>query len=118
LARVMAVLVSRRGRMCLRVRSRKKADLRMEEMWVEKEWSWSNVTPRLRASLDGGMTLLRKEMVGLMTLARCWGVPMIRNSVLDGLSVSLFVVNQQWRESRVSARTVRQVGDEEGEKDM
>jgi len=60
----------------------------------------------------------RKEMDELVTLERCWGVPIRRNSVLEGLTVRRFRLSQEWMESRVEDRVKRLDEESEGEKEM
>ena len=43
-----------------------------------------------------------------VSLAHCWGVPMMRYSVLDGLTESLFEMSQLWTESRTDDSKVRE----------
>lgn len=52
-----------------------------------------------------------------VTLARCCEVPMIRYSVLDGLTESLFAVSQLWTDSRVEESRVRELLESELLKD-
>jgi len=53
-----------------------------------------------------------------VTLERCWGVPIRRNSVLEGLTVRRFRLSQEWMESRVEDRVKRLDEESEGEKEM
>jgi ubiquinone/menaquinone biosynthesis C-methylase UbiE len=61
---------------------------------LEKDRTESKMTPRLRREVEGEIVELSKERTGEISLDLCCGVPMMRNSVLDGLRVSLFTVNQ------------------------
>jgi hypothetical protein len=59
-----------------------------------------------------------KCIEGEVTLERCWGVPIRRYSVFDGLTVRRFENNQEWTVSRVDERRVRLVEESEAEKEM
>ena len=67
------------------------------------------MTPRLRAEVEGGIEdcWKRRGQCGGDSLASCWGVPIKRYSVLEGLEVSLLAVNQEWRVSRSAVRVER-----------
>ena len=60
----------------------------------------SNVTPRLRAVLDGDKTLPLKDKDDVTILERCCVVPTRRYSVLEGLTTSRFEESQPWTESK------------------
>ena len=59
-----------------------------------RERSWSKITPRLRVELVGFRVVPWNDIEVSVGLARCCGVPMIRYSVLDGLTESLFEMSQ------------------------
>jgi hypothetical protein len=73
-----------------------------------RDRSLSKMAPRLRVVSVGVRLVPWKGIEVDVTLARCCGVPMIRYSVFDGLTDSLFAVNQSWTESRVEDSTVRE----------
>ena len=55
----------------------------VERDFVPDGWAANNNIPRLRAEVTGVIMVLEsKTSVGLFSLDSCWGVPMIRNSVL------------------------------------
>ena len=61
-------------------------DLDTAEIWSEKVRLLSKMTPRLRAeSIGERMTSLGKWMVGWFSFSSCFGRPMTRNSVFEGL---------------------------------
>src|SRR6267154_544813 len=57
----------------------------MEEMCLSKDRSLSNRTPRFPKCEVGERMEERKAMETEENFRRCWGVPMRRNSVFDGL---------------------------------
>ena len=59
-----------------------------------RERSWSKITPRLRVESVGFRVVPWNDIEVFESLARCWGVPMMRYSVLDGLTESLFEMSQ------------------------
>ena len=63
--------------------------------------SVTKMTPRLRVESVGIRMVPWKGIEVDVTLAHCCGVPMIRYSVFDGLTESVFAVSQSWTESRV-----------------
>ena len=78
------------------------------------------MTPRLRAEVEGGIEdcWKRRGQCGGDSLASCWGVPIKRYSVLEGLEVSLLAVNQEWRVSRSAVRVEREGASRPGGKEM
>ena len=60
----------------------------MEDICLLSLRSESKMKPRLRADSEGERVEPWKCMVGDSNLERCCGVPMRRNSVFDGLTVS------------------------------
>ena len=73
-----------------------------------RERSWSEITPRLRVELVGFRVVPWNDIELFMSLPRCCGVPMMRYSVLDGLTESLFEMSQLWTESRTDDSKVRE----------
>ena len=57
-------------------------------------------------------------MVVAVSFERYCGVPMIRNSVLEGFTERRFEVSHAWTESRVEDRVVRLVAESELLKEM
>ena len=56
-----------------------------DDICLERERSDSKMMPRLRAEVEGDRVEPEKESVLDEILERCCGVPIKRNSVLDGL---------------------------------
>lgn len=83
-----------------------------------KERSLSKMMPRLRVESVGIRLVPWNWIEHDASLARCSWFPIIRYSVLDGLTVSLFSVSQLWTESRVDDRRVRERSESELLKDM
>ena len=54
----------------------------------------SKVTPRFRADAEGEITLPQKTIDEDWILFRCWGLPIMRNSVFDGLTERRLEVSQ------------------------
>ena len=54
----------------------------------------SKVTPRFRADDDGEIMLPQKTIEEDWILIRCWGLPIMRKSVFDGLTERRFEVIQ------------------------
>ena len=77
----------------------------MAEMCFLKESSESKMTPRFRTCGVGVIFEFWNIIVDEASLARCCGVPMIRNSVLFGLTVNRLEENQEHRESSVDEIT-------------
>ena len=77
----------------------------MAEMCFLNESSESKMTPRFRECDEGAICEFWKEIVDEASLERCCGVPMIRNSVLVGLTVNRLEENQAHRESSVDEIT-------------
>jgi len=73
-----------------------KQDLHTEVTWFEKEKSDSNITPKLIQALSVGLITLPNISTGEKTanFSRCDLLSNKMNSVLFGLSFSLFVVIQ------------------------
>ena len=65
-----------------------------------RERSYSKITSRLRVQLVGFMIVPWNVIEVFVSLARCCEVKMMRYSVLDGLTESLFEMSQLWTESR------------------
>lgn len=68
----------------------------------------SNRTPRFLTVEEGVREVPLKVMDVEVILERCCSVPMRRNSVLEGLSISRFRDSQEWTESRMEDRRVRE----------
>jgi len=90
----------------------------MVEICDLKDRSLSKMTPRFRVESVGDRSVPWKWIEDDVSLARCCGVPMIRYSVLDGLTDSLFSVSQLWTDSRVDDSRVRQKSESELLKDI
>ena len=82
------------------------------------ERSELKVTPRLRAEVDEVRVVPWKLIVDEVTLDRCCGVPIRRYSVLDGLTVSRFIVSQACTLSRVEERIDKLRLESEAAKEM
>ena len=54
----------------------------------------SKVTPRFRADAEGEIMLPQKTIEEDWILFRCWGLPVMENSVFDGLTERRFEVSQ------------------------
>lgn len=84
---------------------------------MEKVRLGSNRTPRFLAVRDGWMVVLAKFREGFRILTRCWGVPMIRNSVLEGLRKRKLLESQIEIVWRVVERARRAEEEFEAEKE-
>ena len=78
----------------------------------------SKITPRLRASAEGLRMAPWKEIDGDTTLDRCWGVPIKRNSVFEGLTVRRFEVSHEWVRSSADDSSSREFVRSAAEKEM
>jgi hypothetical protein len=58
----------------------------MAEMCCFKDRSLSKMTPRLRVESEGVRMVPSKVIEDAMSFARCWCVPIMRYSVLEGLT--------------------------------
>lgn len=90
----------------------------MEDMCLWSERLLSKITPRLRADWVGERVVPWNSREGEVTFERCWGVPIRRYSVFDGLTVRRLENNQEWTVSRVDDRRARLVEESEAEKEM
>ena len=73
-----------------------------------RERSWSKITPRLRVELVGFRVVPWNDIEVFVSLARYCEVPMMRYSVWDGSTESLFDMSQLWTESRTDDSKVRE----------
>ena len=60
---------------------------------------------KIATGVRGMNKILSKEIGGAENFERCFGVPMIKYSVLEGFTESLLEKNQEWTELRVEERS-------------
>ena len=63
-------------------------------MFLVNDKLLSKVTPRFRADVEGEIMLPQKTIEEDWILFHCWGLPIMRNSVFDGLTEKGFEVSK------------------------